>query len=246
MTASKVLAKALTDIGPKPGEDARASDKKRYSERMSAAVAQVVSGALLERGLTGARPSLPGESGISGAERRMAGGIGNKKVDVTWATEESGLMLAFSIKCITSRDAVTKNYQRNFTNRRGDMLFEAVTLHRRFPYATLVGLFIFDEGAASDATDRRASTFDNAHRGLSLFSGRVDPSGREEQYEKLYVGLASASASTPTVTFSEAGAPEQRLDLDQLIQASLEIVVARNSDSYRYHDGKLRPVKPRS
>lgn len=34
-----------------------------------------------------ARPVGGGEIGISGAERRMSGGIGAKKVDVTWATE---------------------------------------------------------------------------------------------------------------------------------------------------------------
>lgn len=242
MTANEVLAEALFEIGSKPGDDARPSDKKRYSERMSAAVAQVVGGALLERGLEGARPSLPGESGVSGAERRMAGGIGNKKVDVTWATEESGLMLAFSIKCINFRDVRTKNYQKNFTNRRGDMLFEAVTLHRRFPYSTLIGLFVFDEGAATDATDRRASTFENAHRGLRLFSGRADPAGREEQYEKLYVGLASASSSTPTIAFAEAGDPDHILDLDQLIDATLEIVVERNADSYSYLNKRILPI----
>lgn len=39
-----------------------------------------------------------GPSSKSGAERRMSGGIGAKKVDVTWATEEGGLLLALSIK----------------------------------------------------------------------------------------------------------------------------------------------------
>ena len=63
----------------------------------------------------------------------MAGGIGAKKVDVTWATEEGGLLLGVSIKTINFRDRKTGNFQKNLTNRRGDMLFEAVTLHRRFP-----------------------------------------------------------------------------------------------------------------
>ena len=241
MTTTEVLQETLLGLGPKPGDDARAPHKKRYSERMSDVVAKVVSRSLLERGLAGARPSLPGESGVSGSERTMAGGIGNKKVDVTWATEESGLMLAFSIKCINFKDRRSKNYQKNFTNRRGDMLFEAVTLHRRFPYATLVGLFIFDEGAATDATERRVSTLDNAHRGLRLFSGRSDPAGREEQYEKLYVGLASTSTSTPTIAFTEAGDPSHSLDLDQVIDAILEVVVERNADSYTYVDKKVLP-----
>ena len=241
MRGSEVLTQALLDLGEKPGDSAARSVKKRYSERMSATLAEVIGSTLRERGLKEARPFPPGEAGVSGAERRMAGGIGNKKVDVTWATEESGLILACSIKCISSQDAKSKNYQKNFTNRRGDMLVEAVTLHRRFPYSTLIGLFVFDEGAETDSTPRRESTFANAHRGLSLFTGRTDPSGPDEQYEKLYVGLASMSSSTPTISFSEAGDPGARLGLDDIIDTSLEIVVTRNSDSYSYHEGKLRP-----
>src|SRR4051812_3829589 len=100
----------------------------------------------------------------------MAGGIGAKKVDVTWATEEAGLLLATSIKTINFRDLKSRNFQKNLTNRRGDMLFEAVTLHRRFPYSVLLGLFCFDWEAATDnvklgegAKETRRSTFLNAH-----------------------------------------------------------------------------------
>ncbi len=52
--------------------------------------------------LNGSRPSPPGEFDKSGAERRMAGGIGAKKVDVTWATEESGFscLCPYSAVCV--------------------------------------------------------------------------------------------------------------------------------------------------
>lgn len=43
----------------------------------------------------------------------MAGGIGAKKVDITWATEEAGLLLAVSIKTINFRDGRTGNFQKN-------------------------------------------------------------------------------------------------------------------------------------
>ena len=65
------------------------------------------------RGMDGARPAGPGEVGLSGAERRLAGGIGAKKVDVTWATEESGLILAVSVKTILFKDSRTQNFQKN-------------------------------------------------------------------------------------------------------------------------------------
>ena len=106
----------------------------------------------------------------------MAGGLGAKKVDVTWATEEAGLLLAISIKSINFRDSRTGNYQKNLVNRRGDMLMEAVTLHRRFPYAVLAAVVFFDKGAEHDGTGRRKSTFVNAHARLKLFTGRSNSS----------------------------------------------------------------------
>ena len=51
-------------------------------------------------------------------------------------------MLALSVKSINFRDRRSRNFQKNLTNRRGDMLFESVTLHRRFPYAVLGGLLL--------------------------------------------------------------------------------------------------------
>jgi hypothetical protein len=124
------LNDALRRVGPKPPDNASASVKKRYSELISQAVANAFAEELRQRGLATARPAPPGEVDRSGAERGMSGGIGAKKVDVTWATEESGLLLAISIKSINFRDRRSRTYQKNLTNRRGDMLFEAVTLHR--------------------------------------------------------------------------------------------------------------------
>lgn len=175
----ELLAKALASLPPKPGETATRSKKKAYSEQISKVVAQAFAEELRERGLTGSRPAPPGVVGKSGAERRMAGGIGAKKVDVTWATEESGLIFAVSIKSINFRDKKTGNFQKNLTNRRGDMLFEGVTLHRRFPYAVLAGFFFLDKDAANDATEKRSSTFHNTHKRLSMFTGRDDPAGRD-------------------------------------------------------------------
>lgn len=172
----------------------------------------------------------------------MAGGIGAKKVDVTWATEESGLLLAISIKSINFRDSKTGNFQKNLPNRRGDMLIEAVTLHRRFPYAVLAGFFFLDIGARTDSTDLRSSTFDNAHYRLKLFTGRADPAGRDEQYERMYIVLLDASPARPRYEVYNAGSMEPTslvAAFDDLIQ----IVAYRNSDFYEDVDGMLVPVR---
>jgi hypothetical protein len=174
-----------------------------------------------------------------GAERRLAGGIGAKRVDVSWATELSGLLLAMSIKSINFRDRRSGNFQKNLTNRRGDLLFEAVTLHRRFPYAALGGILILDAGAASDGTARRKSTFENAGYHLRLFRGRRVPAGREEQYEEIFVVLFDSELGDDPLRMY--GGPElnRRLTVGEAIDTMVEVVAERNSDFYELVAGHL-------
>ena len=241
----ELVERALMSLPPKPPDTAERSAKKKYSEDMSRVVAHAFAEELRHRGLMEARPTDPGELGGSGAERRIAGGIGAKKVDVTWATEEGGLMFAASIKTINFRDRRTKTFQKNVANRRGDMLFEAVTLHRRFPYAVLAGFFLFDREAKTDNTQirsrntRRRSTFVQAHERLRLFTGRNDPAGRDEQYERLYVLLLKASPSVTSVAAYEAGEPKISISLDQIFEKLIALVAERNSDFYEARDGQL-------
>ena len=173
----------------------------------------------------------------------MSGGIGAKKVDVTWTTEEAGLLLGISIKSINFRDGRTKNFQKNLTNRRGDMLFEAVTLHRRFPYAVLGGLFFLDKDAAQDQTARRRSTFLNAHTRLQLFTGREDPGAREEQYERLYLVLLDASSSHAKFDAYLVGDPNHSIPMTKALDELLSITAIRNPDFYEFKDGSLISVR---
>lgn len=240
--AEERLLEALSTLAKKPLDTAKATTKKRYSELISERTAHAFADELRHRGLKGARPAGPGETEASGAERRMSGGIGAKKVDVTWATEASGLLLAVSIKSINFRDLKTGNYQKNLTNRRGDMLFEAVTLHRRFPYAVLAGFFFLDRGAEHDHTQQRQSTFLNAHDRLQLFTGREDPWGRDEQYERLYIGLMDADPFHSSVELSLAGEPGAPVSVADAFDDLIRLVARRNPDFYRALDGTLKPV----
>src|ERR1035437_9812327 len=170
-----LLIAAIKAAGPKPADDAPQGIKNPWVGKLSNTLAMAIAQELRHRGMKEARPATPGELGLSGAERRLAGGIGAKKVDVTWATEESGLILACSVKTIMFRDGKTGQYQKNLTNRRGDLLVEAVTLHRRFPYAVIAGFLFLDHLAAEDGTARRNSTFANAFPRLRLFTRRPPP-----------------------------------------------------------------------
>lgn len=241
-TIDDLLEAALKHLPRKPDDHAAQSSKKRYSERVSEVIAQAIAQELRNRGLKGARPAPPGQLDSSGAERRMAGGLGAKKVDVTWATEEAGLLLGISIKSINFKDRKTGNYQKNLVNRRGDMLMEAVTLHRRFPYAVLAAFFFFDQGAATDGTTRRRSTFLNAHSRLKLFTGRDDPAGRDEQFEKFYILTLDASPTNVTIQAFEVGLPNVPIPLDKIVMDLLSITAERNPDFYELNSGVLRTV----
>ncbi len=234
-----LLARAVATLPVKPEDTAGRADKKAYSEKLSRVVALAFADELRRRGMSEARPAAPGELGDSGAERRIAGGIGAKKVDVTWATEESGLILGVSIKTINFRDARTRNFQKNLTNRRADMLMEAVTLHRRFPYAVLAGFFFFDKEAESDATEKRRSTLHNAHARLRLFTGRNDPTGRDEQYERLYLVLLEARSDGCALRAWEVGKPDREVALEEIFTGFTELVAERNPDFYEAIDGQL-------
>lgn len=227
-----LLREALRGLPVKPADDALQSEKKRYSELMSAAVAQAFAAELRNRGMTEARPSPPGVTGASGAERRLAGGLGAKKVDVSWATDESGLIMAVTIKTINFRDIRSGAFQKNLTNRRADLLNEAVTLHRRFPYAVLGGFFFIDADAQTDGTTRRQSTFLNAFPRFRLFTGRTDPSGRDEQYERLYMVPVRANPFDPQWECFHMTDSTTAVTLDDALTVLVDLVVERNFDTY--------------
>lgn len=235
-----LLSTALKTLPTKPPDSASREVKRGYSEVMSAKVAVAMAEELRLRGMKEARPSGPGDVGTSGAERRLAGGIGAKKVDVTWTTEESGLLLGISVKTINFRDGRSKNFQKNLTNRRGDMLSEALTLHRRFPYAVVAGFLFLDKDAKNDQTKQRKSTFENAFPRLRIFTGRQDPAGRDEQFERLFLLLVDANPFTPTLECYQVSDPTTNLVLDAVLDELILLVAERNFDFYEASDGAIR------
>ena len=85
---------------------------------------------------------------------------------------------------------------------------------------------------AADGSAQRSSTFRNAHRAFRIFTGRSDPAGRDEQYERFYFGLVKATPFHANVTFTLAGEPDQPVTLDHALDALLRLVVERDPDFY--------------
>jgi hypothetical protein len=227
------LTAAIRKAGLRPSDNAGRSEKKNYAERLSNRVALELAARLRNLGVTNCQPDPAG-----GRERQFAGGIGAKKVDVSFATVEDGLILGISVKSISFPDARTRNYQKNLTNRRGDLLAEATTLHQRFPYAVLGGLFLFDEGAARDGTRRRPSTFLTAHEYFRAFDRRGSQANAVEKFEAL--GIVLYRAVKPiSFRYFEVGQPDAPMDLDTFFQRLLDRVAERNPDRFRFVQGQL-------
>src|SRR5213594_1314659 len=89
------LREAIRQAGPRPDVSASRAEKKHYAELVSKEFARAVASELRRRGLAGALPK--GSTGkMGGGEKRIAGGLGDKKVDVTFSTDRAGLVLAIS------------------------------------------------------------------------------------------------------------------------------------------------------
>jgi hypothetical protein len=174
------LIDAIIATGPLPPEDVTQAQKKRYSEILSSHVAREVADGLRRVGFKNVMPHRDGPG-----EKAFQGGLGPKKVDVSYSDEQHGLLLAVSIKSINF-----PKYGKNLKNRFGDLLTEAITLHLRFPYSVVCMLFAFPVGASKDVTKgRKLSTFARAMKLFATVSGRRDYTDPGEKFENVAMML---------------------------------------------------------
>lgn len=226
---------AIKGCSPKPSDNEKRATKKHYSERLSEEVARVLAVRLRALGVPECQPDED-----AGKERQFAGGIGAKKVDVSFATETGGLILGISVKSICFPDKKSKNFAKNLPNRRGDMLAEATTLHQRFPYAVLGGLFLFEHRADKDGTSKRISTFKRAREIFRLFTGRSDRSNSVEKYEVFCIAKFNPVAPFNYACFIANASKSTTLD-DFLLRL-LEKVAERNPDHFSFNGKRLEKV----
>jgi len=234
---------AIRAAGKRPPDTDTQANKKAYSERVSNQLAPAIAAELQERGLRGCRP-LPAIAGKKrGSERRIAGGLGDKKVDVTYATEHAGLVLAISVKTISWRDQKTKNFQQNLQNRKADLVFEVTTLHKRFPYSVVGGLLFLYEDARTDnkGSETRISTFARAHQLLKMFNNRSGTRNEDTKFEYLAIGVYKDDPVA--YELYEAGEPARRISFASLLEKLLVSVAERNPEDFVYERGRL--LRPR-
>jgi len=118
-------------------------------------------------------------------EKAFQGGLGPKKVDVSYADEQQGLLLAVSIKSINFAP-----FGKNLKNRFADLCTEAITLHMRFPYSVICALFAFPSASDEDITEGRiVSTFQRARQLFATISGRDEYTDPGEKFENVTMML---------------------------------------------------------
>jgi len=204
------LLDAVRAAGLIPPLTAPQSLKKRYSELLSAALAVEVADGLRALGFTNVKPIRGGPG-----EREFQGGLGPKKVDVSYADERHGLLLAVSIKSICFEP-----YGKNLKNRFSDLCTEAVTLHMRFPYSVVCGLFAMPEAASLDTTaHRRLSTFERAATLLGTISGRQDYSSASERFQDITMLLfrpLRQEGDEPQIRLYQAGIGQKLAELSEI------------------------------
>lgn len=170
------LVDAVRAVGVIPSGDTRQSLKKRYSELLSKALADEVAVGMRSLNFPNVKP-LRGQAG----EKEFQGGLGPKRVDVSYSDERHGLLLAVSIKTICFQP-----FGKNLKNRFSDLCTEAITLHMRFPYGVICALFAMPHEADQDVTRHRTiSTFRRAGLLLSSIGGRVDYASAGEKFEQI-------------------------------------------------------------
>jgi len=223
------LRAAIKHAGPRPSPDASRAEKKHYSELVSKELALAVAAELRRRGLKDVAPRLSSEKS-KGGEKRIAGGLGDKKVDVTYASERAGLVLAISIKTISFPDSKTRNYQKNLQNRKADLAFEVTTLHKRFPY-------LYKDAAKDNIGQARISTFERAHQVFKIFNRRAGHRNEEAKFEYLSVGLYGSEP--PSYKLFEAGDPQKEISLDSFLGELLALVAERNPEQFVFEKGRL-------
>jgi len=174
------LLEAVIATGLLPPDTATQAQKKRYSEVLSGHLAVEVAEGLRTVGFPNVKPVRGGPG-----ERAFQGGLGPKKVDVSYADEQHGLLLAVSIKSINFAP-----FGKNLKNRFADLCTEAITLHMRFPYSVVCALFAFPIAADEDVTEvRTVSTFRKAIQLFATISGREEYTDPGEKFENVTLML---------------------------------------------------------
>lgn len=181
-------------------------------------------------------------------EKEFQGGLGPKRVDVSFSDDRHGLLLAVTIKCLNfpsypkiprtdppQFDYTKKpNFSKNIKNRFGDLTTEAITLHLRFPFAVVGCLYVMPERSRTEkGSQMKISTFERAAHLYGTISGRRIYGDPAERFEDVTLMLhrpvpPGGEPSDAWVKLYEAGAGMREVSEAEYFQRLLTIYNDRN------------------
>ena len=139
-----------------------------------------------------------------------------------------------------------------FMNLSGDAVAAVSHFYKLTPQETLV---VYDDVDLSLGTLRlRPAGSAGGHNGmrsiigrlgtdafprLKLFTGRSDPAGRDEQFERFFLFLLDANPFSPSIRAYEVNDENKQVDLDVALDELIELIGERNFDLYDGTDGTI-------
>lgn len=186
------FSKALAAI-PAAGDGG--GDKKNYTEKVSAALTELIAARLRELGLRGTKAPERGR------DKQFMGGYGTKGVDVYLSDEKHGLLLSSGTK------GILFDVRKNLKNRYRDMVMEALELHKRFPYAVCGHLLFLGRSDAMKSSKAFGNVLGEAITLLSGITGRARPGDSAELYEAMGI-LLFEPGDPSSVDMRPAGVPD--------------------------------------
>lgn len=215
------LADILARIGSHKELKER-SEKKNYAQRLSNELAVLFADRLRKR-YPKARIT-PQKDGRD-QEFRMGGPLDAKKTDVAVWDDRAGLILGISIKTITSRDDKTGRYTKNAVRNDMELRDEADKMHRRQPYAFLVGVMFLPLDSTWDGVEDHSS-FAHIVFTLRKRTGRDAPDAlRYDLFEQVAVALFTDDGHVGFFPVEQAPphnqppAPSRLLTLDEFVDS---------------------------
>lgn len=269
------LRDAVVRAGVIPLDSAPQQNKKAYSERLSHLLAIEVADALRSLEFRHIKPEkqVVARGKHKGTikiikEKEFQGGLGPKRVDVSFADDRHGLMLAVTIKTLNfpsfpkikgsnppEFDFSKKGtFSKNIKNRFGDLTTESITLHLRFPFAVVACLFVMPERSIQDKGHQmKSSTFERAAKLYGTISGRVAYGDPAEKFENVTLMLHRplsdpAEADDAWVQLYKAGSMEKVSEEDYFLDLR-ELYNQRNphamvGETFGEEDAEFEEVAP--
>lgn len=238
----------LDQAGDRPLVTAARDVKKNYAERFSRALAVLFARALRQK-----FPEVRPTEDEVGHESEISGDTGKKRVDVAVWHPRDGLLLDVSIKTLSFPDwnkakKVVGRFTKNVVRNDHELRAEADRLHRRQPYAVLVGVMFMPYEACEDGK-KEPSSFAHAVRTFRDRTGRTGPEDlRFDRFEAFFVALYEYTGEKRgktrfldvTTNPPRQGRPREEnvLKLSGVVARIKSLVAGRNSPMEEWADAE--------